>query len=138
VLLVLLSGGAERAGAGDSSQAAFLGTWRGTSLCVNRELAPACKDETVVYEVQPARKPGTVTLKADKIVDGKREPMGDLDFAYDAAEGCWRSEFETPRVHGVWCLVVEGDGLKGSLRVLPQNASVRDVQLKRDRPTRQP
>ena len=28
---------------------AFLGTWRGTSTCVDRELAPACKDEIVVY-----------------------------------------------------------------------------------------
>lgn len=114
------------------SLAEFLGTWRGTSTCVNREIAPACNDETVVYEVRPSETPNAALLKADKIVDGQRVPMGELEFAYSKKYGCWRSEFTSPRVHGVWCLVIEGRAMTGSLRVLPQNADVRKVQVKHD------
>ena len=110
----------------------FLGTWRGTSTCVNREIAPACNDETVVYEVRPSETPKAALLAADKIVDGKRVSMGDLEFVYSEKEGCWRSEFTTPRVHGVWCLVIEGPNMTGRLRVLPQDADVRKVTAKRD------
>ncbi len=107
----------------------FLGTWHGTSTCVNREAAPSCNDETVVYEVRRSDKPQTVVLAADKIVDGKRLPMGDLEFVYSKAEGCWRSELSTPRVQGVWCLVVDGNSLTGGLRHLPSKTQVRKVEL---------
>ena len=110
---------------------AFVGTWRGSSTCVNRQIAPACQDETVIYEVRRADKPNTATLKADKVVDGQRVPMGELDFLYDEKNACWRSEFTTPRVHGVWCLIVQGTSMTGSLRVLPENADARKVQLTR-------
>ena len=110
----------------------FLGTWRGTSTCVNRQIAPACSDETVVYEVRRSDAPKAALLKADKVVNGQRVPMGDLEFVYSEKEGCWRSEFSTPRAHGIWCLVIEGRNMTGSLRVLPENADVRKVQAKRD------
>ena len=29
---------------------AILGVWRGSSLCTDREVAPACKDEQVRYD----------------------------------------------------------------------------------------
>jgi hypothetical protein len=106
----------------------FLGTWRGTSICVNRKVAPACKDEMIVYDVQRSEKPKTAILKAYKIVDGQRLPMGELEFVYGDKDGCWRSELSTPRVHGVWCLVVEGRSLTGSLRVMPDDVEVRKVQ----------
>ena len=128
--LCLAAGGLCAADRG--SVAELLGTWRGTSTCVNRQMAPACNDETVVYEVRPSNTPKAALLEADKIVDGKRVPMGELEFVYSEKEGCWRSEFSTQRVHGVWCLVVEGRNMTGSLRVLPQNADVRKVQLKHD------
>jgi hypothetical protein len=130
LLLLLLAGGAAAAGKGDLK--AFLGTWRGTSLCVNRTIAPACNDETVVYEVRRAEKPDAVILAADKIVEGKRLPMGELEFVYSEPEGCWRGEFTTPRAHGVWCLVVEGKNLRGSLRHMPENVDVRKVQAVHD------
>src|SRR5262245_28932206 len=98
----------------------FLGTWRRTSVCVNRQIAPACNDEIVVYEVRPSETPNAALLKADKVVDGRRVPMGELEFVYSEKEACWRSEFSTPRVHAVWCLVIDGRNMTGSLRVLPQ------------------
>lgn len=120
------------AGTGEMSQ--LLGTWNGTSTCVNRQVAPACKDETVVYEVRRSEEPDSAVLAADKIVDGKRLPMGELEFVYSKKDGCWRSELTTPRVQGVWCLVVDGNNMTGNLRVQPENAEVRKVQLTRARP----
>jgi len=115
-----------------SDLAEFVGTWRGTSTCVNPQIAPSCTDETVVYEVRGSENGKAVVLKADKVVDGRRVPMGDLEFVYSEKESCWRSEFTTPRVHGVWCLAMEKHSMTGSLRVLPSNAEVRKVQVKRD------
>jgi hypothetical protein len=110
----------------------FLGTWRGTSTCVNREAAPACTDETVIYEVRRADAPDAAVLKADKIVDGQRVSMGELAFHYSQKDACWRSEISTPRVHAVWCLTIEGRVMTGSLRQLPGNTEVRKVQLKHE------
>jgi hypothetical protein len=132
VVAALLLGAASLGSAAPADLGAFLGTWRGTSTCVNREIAPACKDEIIVYDVRRSEKPDTATVKADKIVDGKRVPMGELDFAYDPKDACWRSELSTPRVHGVWCLSIQGQAMTGSLRVLPDNQDVRKVQLKRE------
>src|SRR5262245_40590019 len=102
----------DRTGAkGDLAE--ILGTWRGTSTCVNRQIAPACKDEIVVYEVRRSEKPLTAILAADKVVDGQRLPMGELEFVYDPKEACWRSEFQTARVHAVWCLTVVGRTMTG-------------------------
>ncbi|HET9950409.1 MAG TPA: hypothetical protein VFS09_01315 [Candidatus Eisenbacteria bacterium] len=130
LLSMLAAGAVSAAGTGDLSR--FLGTWHGTSTCVNRELAPACKDETVVYEVRRSDKARAAILKADKIVEGKRVPMGELEFVYSEKQGCWRAEFKTPRVQGVWCLVVDGKTMTGGLRVLPENAEVRRVKLARE------
>jgi hypothetical protein len=111
---------------------ALLGTWRGSSTCTDRVAAPACQDEVVVYDVRRADKAGVVTLAADKVVDGQRLPMGEFDFTYDQKERCWRTEFQTPRVHAAWCLVVAGTQMTGTLRLLPGGETVRKVQLRRE------
>jgi len=131
-LLLLVAGGAAASGSGSGDLKAFLGTWRGTSTCVNRTIAPACHDETIIYDVRRAEKPNAVILAADKIVDGKRVPMGELEFSYSEQEGCWRGEFTTPRAHGVWCFIVEGRNLRGSLLHMPEKAEVRKVQAVHD------
>src|SRR4029079_18461825 len=60
----------------------ILGTWTGTSTCVGDR--PACKNETVVYRCVPMEgHPGQVRELADKILDGKRVPMGALLFDVD-------------------------------------------------------
>jgi hypothetical protein len=58
---------------------ALTGDWTGTSLCTDLKAAPACHDETVVYHITEPRE-NAVHIVADKIVDGKPEYMGDLDF----------------------------------------------------------
>src|SRR5262249_50741175 len=61
-----------------------LGIWKGESICVGNR--PACKDEIVVYRFEEIPgKSGVVLLLADKIIDGKRIPMGKLEFQVDEA-----------------------------------------------------
>jgi hypothetical protein len=108
------------------------GTWRGTSTCSDRVAAPSCHDEVVVYEFAAGAKPGTVQWKADKVVDGQRQPMGEMDLAYDAGEGCWKAEFTSPRVHIVWCLAVDGTHMTGTGRLLPGKQTVRKIDVRKD------
>jgi hypothetical protein len=110
----------------------IVGTWRGTSTCTDRVAAPACRDETVVYEFTPGRG-GTVHWTADKVVDGRRERMGEFDLSFDRAEACWKVEFSSPRVRGVWRLAVDGSRMTGSARLLPGNEKVRTLDLRKDR-----
>src|SRR5690348_5109482 len=63
-----------------------LGTWKGESICVGNR--PACKNEVVVYRFEAvAGKPGLVLFLADKIIEGKRVPMGKLECRYDEEKG---------------------------------------------------
>lgn len=112
----------------------LLGTWRGTSVCTDRAAAPACQDETVVYEFTRGAAAGVVHWAADKVVNGKREPMGEMDLTYDPSESCWKAEFTSPRVKSVWRLTVEDGKLTGSARLLPGNETVRRIALRRPEP----
>jgi len=109
-----------------------IGTWRGTSTCTDREVAPACHDEVVVYEFTAGEAPGTVHWKADKIVNGERGFMGELEATYDAAEGCWKSEYPSLQPTTVWCVVVDGGHLTGTARRLPGKQPFRKIDAKKD------
>ncbi len=116
----------------DHAPSELLGLWRGTSQCTDRVAAPACHDEEVVYMFTAGATPGAVRWKADKIVDGKREAMGDaLEAAYDPKDACWKAELETARVHVVWCFTVRGGDLAGSAFLLPGKQTVRRVAAQR-------
>jgi hypothetical protein len=109
----------------------LLGTWRGTSTCTDKVAAPACRDETVVYDVRRGDKPGHAILAADKIVNDRRMPMGELEFAWDAAAACWRADFESPSMTSRWCFTIDGAALKGTARLLPGNQIIRRVDVHR-------
>jgi hypothetical protein len=128
VLVSALAASAE--GPGDPSE--LVGTWRGTSTCTDRVAAPACRDETVIYEFTGGAKPGTVHWNAAKVVEGRREAMGEMDLAHDGVSGCWKAEFSSPRVRSVWCLRVDGAHLTGTARLLPGGETVRRVDARRD------
>lgn len=112
--------------------AELIGTWRGTSLCSDRVAAPSCNDEKVVYEFIPGPKPGVVHWKADKIVNGQRQPMGEFDLSYDTAEACWKAEYAGPRVTSVWRVTVDGNHLTGTARMLPGNETIRKIDARKD------
>jgi hypothetical protein len=117
---------------GGAGQPAPSGVWRGTSICTDRVAAPACHDEVVVYEFTAGAKPGTVLWKADKVVDGQRAPMGEMELTYDAGEACWRAEFTSPRSDSVWCLVFDGARMTGTGRLLPGNQTIRQIDVRRE------
>lgn len=130
----LVAGLARGEGQGGGTVAEIVGTWSGSSVCVDRQAAPACNDEQVVYEIHASSgKPNTVTNNADKVVDGKRVPMGVLEFKRDAQSGSWTSELDTPRVHALWRITVNGATLTGTLTLLPSKAVVRKIDLRKDK-----
>lgn len=125
---------AQGEGQGGGTVDEIVGTWSGSSVCVDRQAAPACNDEQVVYEINASPgKPSTVTAKADKVVEGKRVSMGILEFTHDAKSGSWTSEFDTPRFHALCRLTVNGAMLTGTLTLLPSKAVVRKIDLRRDK-----
>jgi hypothetical protein len=117
---------------GDISK--LVGNWSGESLCVDKEKFPACNDEQVIYRVSPT--PGesdTVTITADKLVNGKPETMGTFDFVYDAQKQTLVSEIKTSRYHLIFEFAVKGDLLEGTLSNLPDRALVRRIKVKKDK-----
>jgi hypothetical protein len=121
-----------RAAQSDHPASELIGTWRGTSVCSDRVAAPACNDETVVYDFTAGPKPQTVHWKADKIVEGKRVPMGEFDLAYSRADSCWRAELTTARFQMAWSVVVNGAELKGTAMLLPGKQIVRKIEARKD------
>lgn len=114
----------------------LLGTWTGTSKCVNKKQYPSCTDEEVIYRftASPSKSSSTV-LTADKLVEGKPQTMGVLEFTFDPTLNAWVSEFRTSRVHAVWTLVLSSDGraLTGTLEDLPSRTLIRRISVaKRD------
>jgi len=110
--------------------AALAGTWTGTSICVDGR--PACKNEIVVYRFIPVDGKSTVFHQlADKIIEGKRVPMGALDYEYDDSLGTLECEFQIHSTHGIWSYTVKGDTMTGQLNILPGGNKVRDVNVHR-------
>jgi len=117
---------------GEPDPSQLIGVWRGTSTCTDRVAAPACHDETVVYEFTAGRARGSVRWAADKVVNGQRQRMGELDLSFDKTEACWKAEFSSPHVKSVWRLTVEGTHLTGTARLLPGNETVRKVDARKE------
>ena len=109
----------------------IVGSWRGTSLCVDKEHFSACKDEQVIYDVRRKRSArDTVTLRADKVVNGVREFMGEFDFSR-TPDSSWVAQYENPRVRIRIVLRVRGAHLTGALTDEPTGRRVRDIALER-------
>ena len=132
--LTLLAFGARRpaqaapgASAGDGSQ--LVGDWAGESVCGGG--IPSCHDEHVVYHItKPPDERGNVSIAADKIVNGKPEPMGVIELKYDAERRTLTGELKNNRYKGVWEFKVEGDTMEGTLTILP-NTIGRRIKVKK-------
>ena len=91
---------------------AILGRWSGTSTCVKADWNAACNDEVIIYDFVPADS-GRIMLHAQKVVDGKPEPMGDLELTYDPSTRQWSGNFDNARVSIRWIYEVSGSRLTG-------------------------
>jgi hypothetical protein len=102
------------------------GTWRGESVCTTP--AASCHNEAVVYYIEDVPdRPNLVTVRADKIVDGKAVTMGAGQWTHDRVHHTleWRS---TERV---WLLAVSGNRIEGTL-TLADKTVFRKMTLKKD------
>ena len=109
----------------------LIGSWHGTSTCVDRQHFPNCHDEEVIFDAVARGSSGdTVTVRADKIVQGHREFMVETDFVR-GADGVWVGEFRNERVHLRLTLRVSGSTLIGRIIDLPSQRTVRDQKLTR-------
>ena len=110
---------------------AIVGSWRGTSTCVDRDHYPACKDEQVIFDVRPRdNAPDTVTIRADKLVNGAREFMSEDDFTRQT-DSSWTVEIRAPRFHGRLTLQIAGNRMTGTLMDLDSERRVRAMALER-------
>jgi len=104
------------------------GDWSGESICVGE--VGACHDEQVVYHFTVSKAdPQKFTLAADKIVNGKPEPMGEIDFAYDAANHILTGEFQNSRTHLLFQYTVKGNMMWGTLMSLPERRVGRQIRV---------
>ena len=109
----------------------LVGRWRGTSICTKADWNAACHDEEALYDFQEGVAPGHVLSKGYKIVNGKPEYMGDLDFAYDETAKAWVAEFAGPRVQSRWIFEVHGDELNGRAVFPPSMRVGRTIHVTR-------
>jgi len=116
---------------GQSPAQAIVGTWHGTSTCVDKQVDRACKDEEVIYEIDSAAGPrGTVRISADKIVNGARDNMGVFRLTYDSTAGLWFADLKT-RIRARWTFVPRGNLIVGDLSELPARRLVRRIAVRR-------
>jgi hypothetical protein len=97
--------------ASNGSTEQLVGEWRGRSLCVTTA-RPACTDETVVYRIT-RHAPGTEAfdIKADKIVGGQAQFMGDIACNFEVT----RQQLRCPMGQGEWRFRWDGSELIGAL-----------------------
>jgi hypothetical protein len=122
VLLLLVAGSWQVGGETPSP----VGTWRGESKCVTN--APACHDEQVVYYITAiADRSDALSVRADKIVDGKAITMGTGPWTWDSKRQTltmeWRGQF--------WQVTMHGDRMDGTLTTA-EKVVFRRMLLNRD------
>ena len=61
---------------GPQAASSSVGVWRGTSLCLVHP--SACKDERVIYQITRMKAIDSVSIDAQKIVNGQEQDMGIL------------------------------------------------------------
>jgi hypothetical protein len=150
------AGGGAPAGHGGASvggPGAILGTWLGRSLCADRLITPACKDEEVRYVFTRSAgaassaagggaatrdadhaAPDTFHMSAEKFVRDRYTHVYDLDFSYDSAARTWTAEVRSERYHGLWSYTVDGEHLNGSLIDYATKVQLRKVEAVRVHP----
>jgi hypothetical protein len=100
------------------------GTWHGSSRCL---VTPsACHNEEVVYHFAPIA--GGWSVNANKIVDGKEEPMGELTCTSTGPDAI-RCPVEGK---GAFAFQIAGDHMNGEL-VLTDGTKFRTIAAQRVR-----
>ena len=103
----------------------LVGDWSGTSLC---QVKPSpCHDESVIFHLSNPHE-NKITIRADKIVDGKAVTMGVGDWTYEKSTG--KLVWQIPR--GTWMMVVSDNTMDGTL-IVPENVVFRKIHLRKSK-----
>ena len=89
----------------------FEGIWKGTSLCQIKN--SPCHDEIVVYYVSKGSRDKSYEMIANKIVNGKEDSMGIINFTYDPQKKVFVSVDSVRNAR--WEFKVSGTTMKGTL-----------------------
>jgi len=112
-------------GAAQADETAFVGTWRGESLCVQK--GTACHDEVAVYRISAVPgKRGVLTVSGGRVVDGDEVVMGTGEWRYDGDAHALVSQ----GLPGVITLTIDGDKMTGTY-VLADKTVLRRIALRR-------
>jgi hypothetical protein len=104
-----------------------IGVWRGESKCVTD--SPSCHDEHVVYYIEAVPDhPDQVSVRADKIVNGKAITMGSGPWNYNPERQALSFEWNKQ----VWLITMHGDQIDGTLTTADK-VIFRRMSLTRDR-----
>ncbi len=107
------------------------GDWTGESICVGNN--PSCHDEKVVYHISIDPADSTkVKIAADKIVEGKPDPMGVIGLNYDPGKQTLTGETQTPRFRLWWEFNIKGNIIEGTLNVLPDKTISRRIKVQKN------
>lgn len=87
------------------------GVWKGTSLCQIKN--SPCHDENVVYHISKGISSNTYQVNAGKIIDGKENDMGTLNFSFDPQQKILYSVDSVKQVS--WKFTVAGKEMHGTL-----------------------
>ena len=87
------------------------GVWKGTSSCQIK--SSPCRDEIVVYHISKDSSGKSYEVIANKMVEGKEEHMGTLNFTYDDKQKVFVSVDSARNAR--WDFKLTGNAMKGTL-----------------------
>lgn len=109
-----------------SNAQSLTGNWRGTSVCQVKN--SPCHDEIVVYHISKDGEGNSYKVDAAKIIDGKEDDMGTLNFSFDPKQ---KILFLIDTVAQVkWEFKVTGNEMHGTL--ISKGKLSRVVDLKKE------
>ena len=104
----------------------LVGVWKGTSLCQVKN--SSCHDENVVYHISKRSGADSYQVDASKIIDGKEDDMGILNFSFNAEQ---KILFLVDSVKQVkWEFKLTGKEMHGTL--ISRGNLYRIIDLKRE------
>ena len=104
----------------------LVGVWKGTSLCQIKN--SQCHDENVVYHISKNSNGDSYQVDASKIIDGKENDMGTLNFSFNAQQKILYLIDSVQQVK--WEFKVTGKEMHGTLT--SRGKLYRIVDLKRE------
>jgi hypothetical protein len=109
----------------------FIGTWEGESKCTLPD--SPCRDEHLVYRIAAGKKPGQLTIDADKIVNGSPQFMGTIVCEIHAAQATLSCTGDSPKKDD-WQFHVAGDTMTGTLTVGAEKQLYRRIAVRKTTP----